>query len=245
MRPKWVLLLMLMAAAPTGCKQSQKVESEGVSISLFKTGKGVLFSEGTKKLFGLEVAEVTEKPMQNRVEKMAQVYRTGSGGGPSSALLLLEVDEAATVAAGKAMQIRAAKGEKPELPGKLVRLDRQSTAALGQVEGVIEFVDPQQVFTTGEFVIAAFTTGEPKPVLVVPESAVLLTADGSYVYAVNGTHLTRTRIKTGAINGDLVEVMDGLYAGDSVAVKGVQNIWLIELSALKGGTPCCPVPKKT
>jgi len=28
-----------------------------------------------------------------------------------------------------------------------------------------------------------------------------------------------------------------------VAVKGVQNIWLVELSALKGGTPCCPVKK--
>src|SRR5947209_6188535 len=143
------------------------------------------------------------------------------------------------------MQAKAAKGQKPDLAGKLVRLDRQATAALGEVEGIIEFTDPRQEFAAGEFVIAAFTTGEPKPVLVVPDSSVLLTADGSYVYAVNGTHLTRIRVKTGATSEGLVEVQDGLYAGDSVAVKGVQNIWLVELSALKGGTPCCPVPKKT
>ena len=71
----------------------------------------------------------------------------------------------------------------------------------------------------------------------------LVAADGTYVYAVNGTHLTRTRIKTGAASEGLVEIQDGLYAGDSVVVKGVQNIWLVELSALKGGTPCCPVKK--
>jgi len=60
---------------------------------------------------------------------------------------------------------------------------------------------------------------------------------------VNGTHLTRTRVKTGASSEGLVEVQDGLYTGDSVAVKGAQNIWLVELSAIKGGTPCCPVKK--
>jgi hypothetical protein len=156
-------------------------------------------------------------------------------------VLLLEAEEAAALTAGKPVQIRTE--QKPELAGTLVRLDGRATAALGQMEGIVEFADPQKEFEAGESVLAAFTIGEPKPVLVVPESAVLLAADGSYVYAVNGTHLTRTRVKTGASSEGLVEVQDGLYAGDSVAVKGVQNIWLVELSALKGGTPCCPVKK--
>ena len=91
---------------------------------------------------------------------------------------------------------------------------------------------------------ATLTNGEARPVFVVPESALLVTADGSYVYAVNGTHLTRTRVKTGAASEGFVEIEDGLYAGDSVAAKGVDGLWLVELSALKGGTPCCPVPKK-
>jgi hypothetical protein len=243
MKADCVWLWLLVALAVTGCKQSEKAGNESVSVSLFKQGKGVLFSEETKKLFGVEVAEVAERPMQRRVVRSAQVYRTGSGGGPSSAVLLLEADETAALTAGKPVQIRAVKGPKPELEGTLVRLDGRATAALGQVEGIVEFADRRQEFEAGESVTVAFTIGEPKPALVVPQSAVLVAADGSYVYAVNGTHLTRTRVKTGAVSKGLVEVQDGLYAGDSVVVKGVQNIWLVELSAIKGGTPCCPVKK--
>ena len=31
----------------------------------------------------------------------------------------------------------------------------------------------------------------------------------------------------------------------SEETKNLFGIWPVELSALKGGTPCCPVPKKT
>ena len=237
----WVWLAA--AVVVTGCKQSETAGNESVSVSLFKQGKGVLFSEETKKLLGIEIAEVSERPMQHRVARTAQVYRTGSGGGPGSAVLLLETSEAAALTAGKRVQIGAVKGPKPELQGTLARLDGRATAALGQVEGIVEFEDPQQAYAVGESVPVTCAIGESRPVLVVPESAVLVAADGTYVYVVNGTHLTRTRVKTGASSEGLVEVQDGLYAGDSVAVKGVQNIWLVELSAIKGGTPCCPVKK--
>ena len=241
MRTSCIWVLVLMAVALTGCREAEKPASESVSVSLFKQGKGVLFSEETKKLFGVEVAEVVEKPMQHRVERAAQVYRAAADGGPSSAVLLLEAEEAAALTAGKPVQIR--RERKPELPGKIVRLDGRAEAALGQVEGIVEFADPQKEFGVGQPVTVAFTIGEPKQALVVPESAVLVASDGSYVYAVNGTHLTRTRVKTAAVSDGWVEVQDGLYAGDSVAVKGVQNIWLVELSAIKGGMPCCPVKK--
>jgi hypothetical protein len=230
-----------VAVALTGCREAEKPASENVSVSLFKQGKGVLFSEETKKLLGIEVAEVVERPMQHRVERAAQVYRAGVDGGPGSAVLLLESEEAAALTAGKPVQIK--REQKPELAGKLVRLDGRAKAALGQMEGIVEFADPQKEFEAGQSVTVAFTIGEPKQALVVPESAVLVASDGSYVYAVNGTHLTRTRVKTAAVSEGWVEVQDGLYAGDSVAVKGVQNVWLVELSAIKGGTPCCPVKK--
>ena len=115
---------------------------------------------------------------------------------------------------------------------------------LGQVEGLVEFADPQQRYPAGALVTATFTNGETKTVLVVPESALLTAADGSYVYTLNGSHLVRTRVKPGAVSDGFLEIEDGLYAGDSVAAKGVDGLWLVELSALKGGTPCCPVPKK-
>jgi multidrug efflux pump subunit AcrA (membrane-fusion protein) len=244
---KTLTVLAIAAVALTGCHSKSPVsgEEEGGSMNLFKQGKGILLSQETRKLFGIEVAEVTEKLMERRTEKSAQVYRTGVGGKPSSALLLLANDELGSVKEGQVMQIKSAKGEKGELQARLVRIDRGTAAAIGQVEGVLEFADPEQKFHVGDFVTASFVMGEAKPALVIPGAALLLTAEGSFVYVVNGTHLTRTKIKTGASSEGVVEVQDGLYLGDSVAEKGVQSLWIVELSALKGGTPCCPAPKKT
>jgi multidrug efflux pump subunit AcrA (membrane-fusion protein) len=143
------------------------------------------------------------------------------------------------------MEAKAPVRTKSPITGKLVRIDRQVASALGKGEGVMEFADSEHQFAMGDFVVVSGATGEPKLVLVAPVSAVLVTAEGSYVYVVNGSHLSRTKIKTGASDNGMVEVEDGLYAGDSVVIKGIENLWLVELSALKGGTPCCPVAKKT
>jgi hypothetical protein len=240
-------LLLITVVALTGCHSKSPVsgEVENESVNLVKQGKGVLLSEETRKLFGIEVAEVMERLMERRVEKSAQVYRTGVGGKPSSALLLLASEELASVKEGQVMQIKSAKGEKGELPARLARIDRGTAGAIGRVEGVLEFIDLEQKFHVGDFVTAGLILGEAKPALVIPVSALLVTAEGSFVYVVNGTHLTRTKIKSGASSEGVVQVQDGLYAGDSVASKGVESLWIVELSALKGGTPCCPAPKKT
>jgi len=243
---KTCLFLAIAAFALAGChsKSPANGEGEGGSVNLFKQGKGVLLSEETQKLFEIVVAEVTEKPVQRRVERSAQVYRAGVGGETSSALMLLDGDEMSGVKEGQVMQIRCTRGEKVELPGRLARIDKATVAALGRAEGLVEFTDPGQKFQVGDFVTASFVSGEAKPVWAIPSSALLVTAEGSFVYVVNGEHLTRTKIKTGASSDGAVEIQDGLYAGDSVAIKGVQSLWLVELSALKGGTPCCAVPKK-
>lgn len=228
--------------AGCGLNAPESAAPEIDKVSLFKPGKGVWLSDETNKLFGLEIAEVTEKPMQRRLQKTAQVYRPGREGIAASAVLLLSAEEAKELKVGQPVKLKA--GDAPEISGALVRLDTQTQTVLGQVEALVEFTDPQQLLPGGAFVTATLTHGETRSVFVVPESALLTTADGSYVYTVNSTHLTRTRVKPGAVIDDMVEIEDGLYAGDSVAAKGVDGLWLVELSALKGGTPCCPEQKK-
>ena len=180
--------------------------------------------------------------MQRRLQKSAQVYRPGREGVPASAMLLLSAEEAKELKAGQSVNLKA--GDAPEICGTLALLDPQSHTVLAQVEALVEFTDPQQLLPGGAFVTATLTNGESRKVFVVPESALLTTADGSYVYTVNNAHLIRTRVKPGAASDGFVEIEDGLYVGDSVAAKGVDGLWLVELSALKGGTPCCPAPKK-
>ena len=244
MTRRFLSLLLLAAAALTGCNSttSESAPREDDKVSLFKEGKGVLFSDETKRLFGLETVEVTEKRMQRRLHKMAQLYRAGREGSPASAMLLLSAKEAKELTVGQPVMLQT--DDATEISGTLVRLDAQTQSVLGQVEGLVEFADPQNRYPAGAFVTVTFTNGNAKAAFVVPESALLAAADGNYIYTVNGSHLTRTRVKPGAVDDGFVEIEDGLYAGDSVVVKGVDDLWLVELSALKGGTPCCPVPKK-
>ena len=238
------LPLALIALAGCGSKPAESVPSESETVKLFKVGKGVWFSDETKRLFDLEIAEVTEKPIPRRLRKTAQVFRASCESKPAGAMMLVSVGEAKGLKLGQPVSLKPPAGSGPETISKLVRLDSQTQTVFSQIEALLEFPDPEQRYAAGTFLIATFTNDTGKPVLVVPESALLNAADGCYVYTVNGTHLTRTRVKTGVSSQEWLEIEEGLYPGDSVAAKGVENLWLIELSATKGGTPCCPAPGK-
>ena len=229
-----------------GCGEKHRpsggsIESEGVP--LFQEKKGIKLPDEMKKAFGVEVAEVTEQPMQREIRKFARVYREARDGAPGSASVMLTTAETKDLKPGQMVQLKV-DGSKDDHHGKLARVDEQSHSALGQAEALVEFADAQQRATAGTFLTATFLIGEPKSALVVPKTSLLTAADGTFVYAVNGEHFIRTKIKTGALTAGFVEVEDGLYSGDMVVVKGVESLWLIELSALKGGKPCCAVPKK-
>ena len=239
------IVLSLVATLLVGCHPKSPVigSEETASLHLFEPGKGVAFSQETKKLFELEISEVAEKPIGRRFEKTAQVYRTDVG--LSWAMLLLDDKEISSLKVGQIMQVKVPARAKDKITGKLVRIDRQAASALGKGEGLVEFEDPEHLFEMGQFLPLSAALGEEKTALIVPLSAILVTAEGNYVYVVNGKYLSRTRIKTGASDNGMVEVENGLYSGDSIVTKGVESLWLVELSALKGGTPCCPPTKKT
>jgi len=240
----WLALAFTLGVC-TGCKSKaeQKAAEDAAPLtSLFRAGKGVLLSEESKKLLGVEMAEVEEKPVQHSIERTAQVYRSGKPGFRAGAVSLIRTGEAKELKAGQPVTLRDNAGR--EMTGNLVLLDVQAEAALGGIEAVIEFDDFEGKIEVGAFVKATFNQGGPTLSIVAPKSALLSGAEGDSVYTVNGTHLTRTRVKAGMTREDKVEIRDGLYAGDVVACKGVEGLWAVELSALKGGTPCCPVPKK-
>ncbi|HXJ56033.1 MAG TPA: hypothetical protein VNU68_05140 [Verrucomicrobiae bacterium] len=242
-----LLLALFFCHILAGChsRMADPVEaSDTEKMSLFQKGKGIRLPVQLRKEFGIETIEVAQKPLPRRVMKTARVYRAAHGGRPAGLSVLVTADEAKELKPGQSVALRGPPGEEPPFVGTLARMDDQARPVLGQVEVLIEFADDQGRCPVGACLSANFITHEATPVLVVPETAVLRGADGAYVYAVNGSHLTRTAVTIGAVADGLAEIEDGLYAGDVVVGKGIENLWLVELSALKGGTPCCPVPKK-
>ena len=73
---------------------------------------------------------------------------------------------------------------------------------------------------------------------VVPQSALLRTVRGAFVYVENGEWLLRSPVRTGVEASGHIEVIEGLYEGDRIATSGVKALWLAEISAVNGGVGC-------
>ena len=243
---RWLPVWLAAGWLLTGCGKLPSPAGESVSgqgVPLFQEKKGLRLPDEMKKDFGVEVAEGAERTMQREVRKLARVYREPRDGAPGAASLMLTAGEAEGFKPGQAVRLKAA-GADGEFDGTVVRLDGQTQSAVGQAEVLVEFADRQQRIPGGAFLTATFNVGPARLVLAVPSGALLDLADGTFVYAVNGEHFTRTRVKAGAAADGFVGIEDGLYSGDMVVTKGIESLWLIELSALKGGKPCCAAPKK-
>ena len=239
MKPAMLFLLPATLLVLVGCHAKPEAEkAEAEKLELFQEGKGVRFNEDIKQLLGVELVEVTEKPLAREFKKSAQVFEAVNGS--ARATFLADASETNDIAAGKSAVVTA---NNLSVTGSVLRVERIADALLGQGEAIVEFADAQNSVTVGTTVEVRITANA-KSVLAVPRTALLAAADGNYVYVANGKHLTRTKVKTGASFDGFIGVEDGLYPGDQVAATAVSGIWLVELSALKGGTPCCVKPKK-
>lgn len=235
---KVAILLLTLCLALVGCgresSKNEAGETTGKGLPSFKEGKGLSLSEETRRFIGLEIAEVSERKLAGRVTTEVQVYQSASNS--VHAIGLISCEQAKLLQPGQSAALATKDGKSGD--GKLIRVDEQIQSASGQVELIVEIPRMEKEYARGTFLTATFSAAKEENVTVIPRSALLRAAEGDFVYVVNGDHLTRTAVKIGADSGDFVEIMDGLYSGDKVAVKPVQTLWLTELRFVKGGAAC-------
>lgn len=215
-------------------------EEESPSGASFKTGRGVSVTEETRKLLGIEVADVTEQKLPDQIRLTIQVFgekhrhlanQENHSGCDVHGSAFLPADSAAVVQVGQPVQVL--KGATNTLAGVVLAV--QKALALGESEIVVGVSNATTVLKPGEFVPARINLPREQAVPTIPQSALLRTAEGTFVYAINGDAYYRTAVKPGAEADGWVEITDGLLAGDQVVTKPVQSLWLIELRATKGG----------
>jgi hypothetical protein len=234
------LLFIVAVFAVTGCRKEQTQHTAAAEeLKLFEKGKGLRLPEQTCQMIGVETVEVTEKKFQRALELTAQVYDKAEGS--VLAVASVRVEDAKVFKPGAKVAVVGSAGSSNTVSATLLRLENLGS----QVEALLELPNPDGRLRVGSFVRILFTADQAHNALAVPSDTVIHGADGPFVYAVNGAHFTRTPVKTGITSDGFTEIVDGLYEGDSVAGKATEPMWMIELYALKGGTPCCPVPKKT
>jgi len=213
---------------------------ESPSGASFKVGKGVIVTEETKKLLGVEVADVTERKLPNQIRLTVQVFgekhhhllnpgdHTGCDVHGSG---YIADNTTAVVKAGQPVEIL--KSTNAPLGGVVVAV--QKALALGESEIVIGVSNATATLKPGEFIPARINLPREEAVPVIPQPALLRTSEGTFVYAVNGDAYFRTAVKTGSEADGWVEITDGLFAGDQVVTRPVETLYLVELRATKGG----------
>lgn len=220
----------LLAACGTlffvGCGQKKPAEghahggehdhAEGAAAVSFKEGRGLHLAPETAKALGVATADVVERPVAHRIELHVSIF---DGGPPARATAMVSPEIAADLEKHSPRE------------AKIISVNRSLAAATGQVEVALELPEKARAGETLRLVL----NGPATNVVAVPASALLRTATGTFVFTVNGDSLLRTTVKIGASDGAFIEITDGLYSGDIVAVAAVEQLWLTELRLTKGG----------
>ena len=215
-------------------------EEESPSGASFKAGKGITLTDETRKILGVEVVDVSDRKLPNQIRFTVQVFgekhhhllnQEDHSGCDVHGSGFVTADTASIVKTGQRVELL--QGTNQPLSGVVLAV--QKAVALGETEIVIGVSNATAALKSGEFVPARINLPRNEAVAAVPESALLRTSEGTFVYAVNGDAYFRTAVKIGATAEGFIEITDGLLAGDAVVTKPVETLWLIELRATKGG----------
>ncbi len=224
-----------------------KVEGAAGDAVQLKEGHGLALHQKIRESIGLKLAEVGEESIAPELKADLHVIRGADTGLRQVALTLgagtievngwIPTEKAAYIKPGQEVALRVdslGAGTATE-KGVVKRVEKSPYAGLGNFEVVVE---TEALLDTGTGVAATFRAPAGDPVPAVPRSALLKTAEGWFVYAVNENFFLRTAVKVGAMNGDFAEITEGLYAGDQIVTSPVNTLWMAELQILRGGKSC-------
>lgn len=194
----------------------------------FKEGRGLAITDEMKQAIGLQVAEVAEEKIAPSVTVSLDCVQAHSACG------WISPDQAALIRPGMEAVLKS-DSSPDSFKGVVERVEKMPLGTLGDHEVTIT---TEEALPPGAALTASFKGPESDVVPVVPASALLKTAEGSFVYAVNDGFYVRTPVTTGPSDGTLVEITDGLYTGDQIVTTPVMSLWMAELQVLRGGKAC-------
>jgi multidrug efflux pump subunit AcrA (membrane-fusion protein) len=224
--------------------QANDEHGDEFSGANFEEGKGIRMSDEAWKSLGLQQLAVSEQPAAFNITISAQVYRSVAESSDAQdgqqsrafATALVSPEQAARIRVGQSVHYSANGDEANERLGTLWKIERTQMSLLGKAELLLVLPDANHELGVGDFISLKIPVeNSNKSVISIPKSALLETSQGYYVFTVSGEFLQRREVKVGSQNDDFVEIVDGLKSGDSIVVKPVDILYLIELKATKGG----------
>lgn len=187
--------------------------------------QGLFVTPFSAKLLGFTMADVGEKEIVSKLTLQAQVFDVSSKGKALASSWLPQEDAEKLEAGTPVAMERGFKGKILSVAGKLNQ----------QGEVLLEIEDEKSELKAGKFLSGTVEVSSDGEVVVVPKDSVVNSAEGAFAYVDNGGWTTRTQVEVGAEQDGMIEIVDGLYAGDVIVTHPVMTLWMTELQLLKSG----------
>jgi len=135
-------------------------------------------------------------------------------------------------------RLRLANGTMLDTEGRIDFVDNEMDPATGTIAIRAEFDNSKNLLIPGQYVNVLVTLTQPKLRPTVPQAAVLVNQQGSYVLIVDRENVAHLRqITIGQAVGAMWAVESGLTAGDQVIVEGIQKVQPGEAVQISPGRP--------
>lgn len=169
-------------------------------------------------------------PLNNLVQ-LNPIYATFNP--PESDLTTIEK---ARAAGPLLTEVLVGKDTEPSYSGKVSFLDNIVDRSTGTITARASIDNPQRALLPGQYIRVRLHVGDLPDALLVPQSALIASQLGKFVYVVGqGNHVEQRILTLGPTEGALVVVQKGLNEGDTVIVGNLQKIG--------PGMPVQPLPK--
>ncbi len=145
---------------------------------------------------------------------------------PGSAIIELDVDEqyAAGIFEGEPVTLTINNVKSVGKVAGVGQVAQMSSDGLGATITVkINPAPDSGDLLQGTTVVGVFELGVKKGTLLLPRGPFLTTGSQRYLYIVNGHSAERTEVTFGQVQGNNIEILKGVEAGDEVIISGYQN----------------------
>jgi RND family efflux transporter MFP subunit len=139
---------------------------------------------------------------------------------------------AAAVRAGQTMNLATEAFPNRTFTGRVVRIGpslNEQTRALA-VEAQV--ANPGNLLRPGMFAKSQLITAKNAPAVMVPQRAVVTVAGLTKVFVIENGKAIERIVKTGATDGDLIEIVEGVKSGETI---GASNLDKLQTGALVSG----------
>jgi len=205
-----------------GKNQPEQTPENGAQ---FKEGQGLSLTEEMSKAIGLKVEGIGEMKIASTIalNVTAETQHTATGW--------VTPEQAKAIRPGIEVELHG----NTTVKGLVKKIEANPLGVMGDSEITITTAE---TLTVGQPLQTVLRHPAGDAVAPAPAADLLKTAEGSFVYAVNGDFYVRTPVKTGVTDDNFVEITDGLYAGDQIVTTPVMSLWMAELQVLRGGKAC-------